>query len=589
MINMAPLISQTELAPLFSFGKGEHSSPARCYRKEAPMTSQLGSIGKILTILVVLWTLPACGSGGGNSPGTTSLPPKDSTPPTVSSTFPTDGTVGAPVGAVLTVTFNEPMNPATVNISTFTVKDSADNTVDGTVGYSGITATFTPTATLAFLSPYTVSITMAAQDLAGNNIAQDFVWSFTTGTEQPGTLDTSFGQNGVAIKHVTNFSDWANAIEIQTDGKIVVAGIDTGGLSSFVTRYHPDGTLDTTFGGTGTIFSAVNGTMALTIQPDGKIIVAGGQPVGTHYDISVARYNPDGTPDTGFGNNGASITAVSNVYDDIARAVCIQSDGKIVVAGYLSDTGLGYDMHSPNYDFALVRYQANGKLDTTFGNKGKVITDIGINRHDDARGIGIQSDGKIVVAGWSINNPDTANPNNDFALVRYNHNGTLDTTFGSGGKVVSELGSTRDEANALVIQANGRIVLAGGSYGADFTVARYATNGDLDMSFGLNGIAITPIGGGSDWVTALRLRPDGKIVAAGISETGGNFDFALARYNEDGNLDANFGNGGTVISDLGSQFDEAYALALQSDGKAVVAGRSRINGTYDIAIARYWP
>ena len=284
-----------------------------------------------------------------------------------------------------------------------------------------------------------------------------------------------------------------------------------------------------------------------------------------------------------------SVTAISDTYSDIARAVSIQRDGKIVVAGYVSDSQLNYNVLSPNYDFALVRYQSNGSPDTNFGSGGKVITDIGANRHDDARGLGIQTDGKIVVAGWSIDNPGSGSPNNDFALVRYDQNGVLDAGFGIAGKVISDLGSPADEANALAIQSDGKIVVAGGVQGADFAVARYDTSGILDMGFGNNGVAITPVGGNRDFATAVKIQTDGKILIAGISETGGNVDFALVRHDQDGSLDANFGSGGTVISDLGSNLDVAYALAIQADGKIVVAGGTSLNGNQDIAVARYWP
>lgn len=553
------------------------------------MTSQMGSVGKVVGVLIALCAFSACGSNGGDD----TLPPspRDSTPPTVSSTIPTNNAAEVPVNTALTVTFSEPMNPATLNTASFTVKDSGNNPIGGIVSYSGTTATFTPNANLVNPSTYTATITTDAQDLAGNAISQAFVWSFATGAGEPGWLDTSFGKSGVVTTSVTPFNDWATAIGVQPDGKIVAAGATSSGLGSFVGRYHPDGTLDKTFGngGTGTIFSAVNGTTALAIQSDGKIIVAGGQPVGTHYDFAVARYNPDGTIDAGFGSSGLSVTPISNTYDDIARAVSIQTDGKIVAAGYVSDSNLSYNNLSPNYDFALVRYTPNGTLDAGFGSGGKVITDIGANRHDDARGLGIQIDGKIVVAGWSINNPGSGNPNNDFALVRYNQDGSLDVGFGTGGTVISDLGSTVDQANALVIQSDGTIVVAGGAHGADFAVARYTTSGSLDMSFGNSGVTITPVSADTDLATAVRLQSNGKIVAAGISETGGNYDFALVRYNQNGSLDANFGSGGTVISDLGSTSDQAYALAIQSDGKIVTAGKTAISGKDFIAVARYWP
>ncbi len=239
---------------------------------------------------------------------------------------------------------------------------------------------------------------------------------------------------------------------------------------------------------------------------------------------------------------------------DIANAVVLQSDGKIVAVGQDSS------------DFALARYNADGSLDSSFGTGGKVTTDFGGS--DAALAAVLQPDGKIVAVGTSAA---------DFALARYNTDGSLDTSFGTGGKVTTDFGGT-DQAWAAVLQPDGKIVAAGLA-SADFALARYNTNGSLDTSFGTGGKVTTSFEG-SDQARAVVLQPDGKIVAVGWDN---GVEFALARYNTDGLLDSSFGTGGKVTTDFGGS-DAALAAVLQSDGKIVAVGFAN---TTDFALARY--
>jgi uncharacterized delta-60 repeat protein len=206
--------------------------------------------------------------------------------------------------------------------------------------------------------------------------------------------------------------------------------------------------------------------------------------------------------------------------DDRAYSVAIQSDGKIVVAGF-ERNGIS------NFDFALVRYNTDGSLDTNFDSDGKVTTAIGSGT-DSAYSVAIQSDGKIVVAGYSDNGS-----NDDFALVRYNTDGSLDTNFDSDGKVTTEVGSSDDYAESVAIQSDGKIVAAGYSSNGgnnDFALVRYNTDGSLDTSFDSDGKVTTAIGSASDFARSVAIQSDGKIVVAGYSDNGSNADFALVRY-----------------------------------------------------------
>jgi uncharacterized delta-60 repeat protein len=374
-----------------------------------------------------------------------------------------------------------------------------------------------------------------------------------------------------------------NAVAVQADGKIVVAGAamgtdvycnDWGGCLALA-RYNTDGSLDTGFGTGGTVITEVgfeDGSegFAVVLQPDSKIVVAGSAIWG---GFVLARYNSNGSLDTGFGWGGYVTTSFTTFTEDnrgYGHAVALQPDGKIVVAGYTN--GSSY--------IALARYNSDGSLDTGFGDGGKVMSDFDKCNGVEGYAMALQSDGKVLVAGdcEPINNNNEA-----FLLVRYNSDGSLDTGFGNGGIVTTDFSWNEDEGHAVMLQADGKIVVAGGmsTYpnNIDFELARYYSDGSLDAGFGKSGKVTTDFFGRDDYGYAVALQGDGKIVVAGSS--GG--DFALARYNSDGSLDAGFGTGGKTTTDFGGDDDGGYAVALQTDGKIVVAGSS--GG--DFVLARY--
>ena len=300
-----------------------------------------------------------------------------------------------------------------------------------------------------------------------------------------GDLDTSFGDDGKVITDFGDGGEEATDVVLQPDGKIVVAGVassfEIGGLFALA-RYLPNGTLDTTFGGDGRVTTDVGGgtAHAVALQPDGKIVLAGVAPSpSTGSDFALARYLPNGTLDTTFGGDGRVITDFGG--DDIAIAVTLQPDGKIVVAGRATTNPA-----TGHTDFALARYLPNGTLDTTFGGDGLVITDFG--DFEFATDVAFQPDGKIVATGQASSN-DAAG----FALVRYHPNGTLDTTFGGDGLVITDVGGTgSDLALALAIQPHdGRLVVAGRAQndngGIDFALARF-------HAITCDGVVVTRVG-----------------------------------------------------------------------------------------------
>lgn len=398
-----------------------------------------------------------------------------------------------------------------------------------------------------------------------------------------GNLDRTFGAGGKVMTDFLSSPDHASALAIQPDGKIVAAGsADDGPFTTnfALARYNTDGSLDSTFGNEGRIitylssYAAVN---ALAIQPDGKIVAAGGAHVGPPGGSSaVLRYNADGTLDSTFRGSERIIRDFFGG-GSWAGGVAIQSDGKIVIAGV---------RYGGDWDFALARYNNDGGLDTTFGINGKVMTDFSGPR-DYASGVAIQSDGKIIAAGVA-----GGGGNKDFALARYNDNGSLDTTFGINGKVTTDFFGSDDEAYGLVIQSDGRIVLAGSAdhdpFYTNFALARYTTNGSLDSTFGNGGKLTTSFSSDAE-ANSLAIQLDGKIIAAGVADgVMGDKDFAFARYNTDGTLDASFGVDGKVTVDFSAGDDETYALAIQSDGKILMAGDTGAStNNQDFALARY--
>lgn len=234
---------------------------------------------------------------------------------------------------------------------------------------------------------------------------------------------------------------------------------------------------------------------------------------------------------------------------------------------------------------------ASGDLDPLFGAAGR--TTIDFNRSTDrASAVAIQADGKVVVGGFAFSNGIVPTSIDLFALVRLNSDGTLDNSFGIAGKATTDFGGSVNEIKALAIQSDGKIVAAGfvqgNLTGYDFGLARFNSNGSLDSTFGSGGKVETDFSGFSDFAYSVIVRPDGKIVVGGSSQTARGFDFALARYNSNGSVDSTFGSGGKVTLDFFSREDEALSIAAQSDGRIVAAGYVGGSGNLeDFGLARF--
>jgi uncharacterized delta-60 repeat protein len=343
-------------------------------------------------------------------------------------------------------------------------------------------------------------------------------------------------------------------------------------------RGVPPGSLDATFGQGGKVtidfFADQDIGSGLAVQPDGKLVVAGMARDDGKASFAVARLMPDGTPDTTFGQGGKMTFDVSEGNEG-AGAVALQPDGKIVVVGTACPAGTNL---INCYDFVVARLTPGGALDASFGKNGIVTTDF-TGGFDGAAAVVVQPDGKLLAGGVTATGV-IGRTIGDFALARYNADGTLDAESGQGGKVSTDFTGGYDGAVALLLQPDGKVVLAGtaaeGEAYRDFGLARYTAGGVLDATFGQGGKVTTNFGSknhGNDAIGAIALVAGNKIVAVGASSNDDfEEEFAAARYNVDGTLDAAFGQGGMLTLDVASSDDQASSLVVQSDGKLLVGG-----------------
>ncbi len=396
---------------------------------------------------------------------------------------------------------------------------------------------------------------------------------------QPGSLDLNFGSNGIAISPLTEYRELLLAIAVQPDGKIVVAGLQEISSSGdmAVARYNADGSPDNTFGTNG--FAAIDlGTdsdaaWCMALQDDGKILLGGSvnNQFTTVDDYALVRINTDGILDNSFGTGGIVVTDVDGFWDN-AFAIDIQSDGKIILAGN------GYSDDQRNC--CLVRYNSDGSLDATFGIGGIAMNSIGLI-YSKTRDVEIQDDGKIVAVGHFNDGDD------DHTFVtRFNADGSVDNSFGNNGAATLDVAANDDSFLAVCIQPDGKILAAGFTYEInqenDVLVVRYNTDGTLDNTFG-NGSGIYLHNfNTNDIITDLVLQPDGKILTAG-----GAYNFELARLMTDGSKDFSFGVDGVVNTPVGN-YSNSEVLCLYGDNMVVVGGSAHDGSEYNFAVTRHY-
>ncbi len=399
---------------------------------------------------------------------------------------------------------------------------------------------------------------------------------------QPGSLDASFDSDGIVKTHVSGYSQASgDALLIQTDGKIVTGGpMSSGGtLRYVVARYNADGSLDNTFGtngiANGVSLSANSLINGLALQQDGKILGTGYLRVSGVNNMTALRLNADGSYDTGFNTNGFHAINLG-LGNSEANAIAVQSDGKVVFAGEVRDQS--------DYYMAIIRLNADGSLDNSFSSNGWDTLNFG-GTDNRCEALAIQPDGKIIVAGNGHNGWDP-----DLALARYNTDGTLDNSFGTGGKVLLHY-SIAETIRDIVLQPDGKILACGYVVPGGYFVMRLNSDGSLDTSFDSDG---SVLGNDANSVAnAVVWQDDGSILIAGATFANGSgteSDFFLRRYYYDGAPDNSFGTNGVVYTDIDDgEYDAAYDIASQSDLKVAVSGRGGIQSSAatDILVTRY--
>jgi uncharacterized delta-60 repeat protein len=407
----------------------------------------------------------------------------------------------------------------------------------------------------------------------------------------PGVVDTSFA-GGIVRQPVDSGEDYGKAMAVQADGKIIVAGSSTTATGTWLSlvRFQRDGSPDTAFGTGGKVITQVgtqgnDGAFAVAVQTDGKIVVAGASDQGgaTHLDFAVLRYKADGSLDSGFGQGGKVVADFAGDTDR-AWAVALQPDGKIVVGGE-ANTGTG----ATGVDFALLRLNTDGSLDTSFGNGGKVLTPIAASTGSDAvHSLALQTvqgELRILAVGGE----------GDFRAARYHADGTLDTGFGTQGRIGGLFNSVIGAARAVELLPNGGAVLAG-QINHHFAAVQLTAAGTLDTSFAQTGRIEKPLAANWNEATALVRQSDGKLILGGWAYTGAGSsgDFAALRLNADGSVDTGFGTAGVTITATapGMKDDQGKALVLQADERVptvrAIQGGDSNDSNHDFTLIRLW-
>lgn len=403
--------------------------------------------------------------------------------------------------------------------------------------------------------------------------------SVTVTNAQSGVLDPSFGNDGIVATVISGTYNLAHATVVQPDGKIIVVG-QAGEPATYkvaVARYNTDGSLDTTFGNNGTLIIEVGpaksyGT-AVALQEDGKIVIGAYTWDNVTGDFALIRLNEDGSFDNSFGHSG--IVIANSNRSEVSETMVILDDGKILLGGYSDD------------NFAVAKFNADGTIDTSFGANGYSITTF-MSSPSFIKKIALQSDGKIVLAGFLINESNIY----EMAVARLNTDGTLDNSFGTDGKISFNIGNGNDYLEGVAIQDDGKILLGGHKWIMNFglrhdlAVVRLHENGSFDTTYGDNGVATARLVDGANYSRDILLQPDNKVIISGFTVLEEEYNMAMARFDSDGNLDDTFGIDGMVSTNIHE--DYSNAITLQGDNKIILAGYSyNASGASEFIVARY--
>lgn len=335
------------------------------------------------------------------------------------------------------------------------------------------------------------------------------------------------------------------------------------------------GALDTSFSGDGikTIFTGGATAQAVAIDAQDRILVAG-YTFGANHDVAIARLRPGGALDGSFSGNGR--VRIDLGASEHALDIAVAPDGKIVVVGERSTP--------QGASWFVIRLGPGGVRDDSFGGDGVLITDFG-RPFEHATAVAVQSNGKLLVGG-SVSNGTTES----WALARYLSGGALDPSFGGDGRVTLSLSSSGEQIQDLVVRSSG--ILAGGYAESDFlprfAIAKLHFDGSRVAAFGTNGVRLVDLGIGADSAYGLTVQADGKPVLAGYASQNGLADWGVVRLHAGGGLDGSFGGDGVVTTAFTSAYELGASVAIQPDGRILVAGKARgPSGTDDLAVVRY--
>lgn len=436
---------------------------------------------------------------------------------------------------------------------------------------------------------------VTAPNVEENMVIQVTDAAGSTSTATVGVYDFASDDDGFAGFRIgTNPLNAATDFVIDDNGKYVSVGATYYSTNSdfAIIRTDASGTFDTTFGTSGFVALDVdfveNVLQSVALQSDQKILVCGFVNYGSgDNDAFLARYNSNGILDTSFGEQGTVQIQMGGSSDSSCTKLVALPTGKILVGGYVHN--------GQNKDFAVMRFNSDGGVDPTFGVSG--LSQIDFNdEHDEIVDLEVLATGKILVAGRATASSPTGK-REDFALVRLNFNGLIDVSFGTNGKVTTNVGgaSNNNSLEDILIYSSGQILAVGESHDGTFqniAVVRYLPNGNLDALFDADGIVISVVGSDNALASSVLLQDDQKILVAG-SAVFGSTNSIVQRYLSDGAIDSSFGDSGLMQIDM-ADYDAITDLGLQDDGRVIFVG---FGGAYDgtmltdslIYVGRFWP
>ena len=379
------------------------------------------------------------------------------------------------------------------------------------------------------------------------------------------SIDTSFNGTGYRIQTINQDGARGESVVVQPNGKIFIGGytLSPAGLGPFAgINFNPNGTLDTGFDNDGWVITSVNAFNrgdTTVVQPDGKILLAGENYSGLmHDDATIIRYNPNGTLDNTFSGNGVATFTVNGDSDETVYDMTLQTDGKIIIVGTTAPDA------NMSTDIFIMRLNANGTLDSTFAGGG-ILTLRFKNVSEAGNAVLVQADGKIVIGGFLF-----TGIKNDFLILRLTANGSLDTTFGTlGGFTITSVSGGSNSIRTMILQSDDKIVAGGSGY-----IARYTANGILDETFATNGVRGAP----HSVNQLLRVENDKFLVAGG--------GMHVSRYTPNGTLDTSFNGTGSFSFTVSPYSCTGKSVALQTDGKIVLGGDCFNNNLYSMAVFR---